>query len=99
MNAGGNTLLNTGLVMVAHMVRTPETPSLHQGPMKKKRTPYIFPANPGLIRCLVPMGGPANVYNLSKHASLIRGTPGHALCHTQDAQGTQGTMNAHGTVR
>jgi hypothetical protein len=34
------------------------------------------------------------VYTVSKHSSSIRGTPVHALCHTQDALGAQGTMNA-----
>ena len=56
MNAGGNALLNTGLVMVAHMVWTPESPTLHQGHMKKKNHITSFPANSGLIRCLAPHG-------------------------------------------
>ena len=29
-----------------------------------------FPAKSGLIRCLVPHGGPADVYTLSEHTSI-----------------------------
>ena len=35
----------------------------------KKKTHYIFSPNSGLIRYLVPMGGPADVYTFSKHAA------------------------------
>ena len=35
---------------------------------------YIFPPNPGLTKCLVPYVGPADVYTLSKHASINRAT-------------------------
>ena len=34
-----------------------------------------FPANLGLIRCLVSHGRAADVYTLSKHASMNRATP------------------------
>jgi hypothetical protein len=46
----------------------------------KEKNHHIFSANSGLIRCLVPMGGPAEVYTSFKHAFTKRATPMMSSC-------------------
>ena len=52
------------------------------GPKKKKNNHYIFSSQlSGLIRCLPPTGGPADVYALEIFLSTRQLTEQHQLCH------------------
>ena len=51
----------------------------------RRRLITSSPSNSGLIRCLAPMGGPADVYTLYKHASIIQATPMMSSCLMAEA--------------